>query len=348
MHDLEREALETAQGEAYLGTLDSDETPDPLTACHNVIAVCRAALAAPQAGAVSLLACDECCYTGSTHGTGSYLAGLGVGASCPNCGKGTIAEFRPSTSAGAVSADRDIMDVFRSDEAMEAFGVARPPRGAVSAEFTFMPPDRVIDQHRGRPIPVTVTASDENAARVAASAEAERLHLVRVEPDEWVRAGAVSAEEPTTEYLLNRAMERGSELLARAEAAEQELRQVRQDLALANEGLESAVQERDEEHARAEAAEQERDEERKAANALSADLDRVAQGREPRELPGPYRYALTFDLVIRGDGQHADGDGAVATERRLRAMLEHDHAVEAVRPGSHPEHMIDPQTEGPR
>lgn len=39
-----RDALETAQGEAYLGTLDGADMPDPLAACHNVISVCLAAL----------------------------------------------------------------------------------------------------------------------------------------------------------------------------------------------------------------------------------------------------------------------------------------------------------------
>lgn len=39
-----REALETAQGEAYLGLLDGDDTPDPLTACQHVLDACMAAL----------------------------------------------------------------------------------------------------------------------------------------------------------------------------------------------------------------------------------------------------------------------------------------------------------------
>jgi hypothetical protein len=44
-----RQALSTAQGEAYLGALEGDDTPDPLTACHNVIRVCLDALQMRQA-----------------------------------------------------------------------------------------------------------------------------------------------------------------------------------------------------------------------------------------------------------------------------------------------------------
>jgi hypothetical protein len=39
-----RSALEVAQGEAYLGTLDGDDAPTSFQACENVIAVCMDAL----------------------------------------------------------------------------------------------------------------------------------------------------------------------------------------------------------------------------------------------------------------------------------------------------------------
>lgn len=51
--------------------------------------------------------------------------------------------------------------------------------------FLFMPPERVVDQHRGQPIPVEVTCSNEETAREAASVLALNRHLVQVEPEEW-------------------------------------------------------------------------------------------------------------------------------------------------------------------
>lgn len=39
-----REALISAQGEAYLGMLDGDDTPSPLAACEAVITTCLNAL----------------------------------------------------------------------------------------------------------------------------------------------------------------------------------------------------------------------------------------------------------------------------------------------------------------
>jgi hypothetical protein len=40
-----------------------------------------------------------------------------------------------------------------------------------------------------------------------------------------------------------------------------------------------------------------------------------------------YLYEATFRIVVEGDGQHADGDGATATIRRLTAALQDDERV---------------------
>lgn len=49
-----------------------------------------------------------------------------------------------------------------------------------------------------------------------------------------------------------------------------------------------------------------------------------------------YRHRLTFSVIVTGDGQHADGDGATATARRLQERLECDALVVEVEPGTHP------------
>ena len=46
-----------------------------------------------------------------------------------------------------------------------------------------------------------------------------------------------------------------------------------------------------------------------------------------------YRYEATFRIVVEGDGQHADGDGATATYRRIKATIEDDPRVIEVLPG---------------
>lgn len=42
----------------------------------------------------------------------------------------------------------------------------------------------------------------------------------------------------------------------------------------------------------------------------------------------PYRYEVKIPVVIVGDGLHADGDGAIATIKRLAKLLETDDHVE--------------------
>lgn len=44
----------------------------------------------------------------------------------------------------------------------------------------------------------------------------------------------------------------------------------------------------------------------------------------------PYRYEATFTVVLRGNGQHADGEGATATIRRVRELIATDRNVEDV------------------
>ena len=46
-----------------------------------------------------------------------------------------------------------------------------------------------------------------------------------------------------------------------------------------------------------------------------------------------YRYRATLSLTILGDGQHSDGDGATATLRRIRRLVEADQRVAEVRVG---------------
>ncbi len=55
-----------------------------------------------------------------------------------------------------------------------------------------------------------------------------------------------------------------------------------------------------------------------------------------------YRYHMTIAVVLEGDGQHADGDGATATANRLRAALAADprvlevHATTPIYEGTEP------------
>ena len=46
-----------------------------------------------------------------------------------------------------------------------------------------------------------------------------------------------------------------------------------------------------------------------------------------------YRYEATFRIVVEGDGQHADGNGATVTFRRIKALIEDDVRVVEVEPG---------------
>lgn len=53
----------------------------------------------------------------------------------------------------------------------------------------------------------------------------------------------------------------------------------------------------------------------------------------------PYRYRIDFTVVIEGDGQHSDGDGAAATRQRLEDLLTSDPRTVKVMPGAFPMYL---------
>ena len=52
----------------------------------------------------------------------------------------------------------------------------------------------------------------------------------------------------------------------------------------------------------------------------------------------PYRYKIHAEIIVAGDGLHADGDGAVATRNRLEEQAKADGLVVEVRFG-HPSYV---------
>lgn len=60
----------------------------------------------------------------------------------------------------------------------------------------------------------------------------------------------------------------------------------------------------------------------------------------------PYRYRITYTVVVEGDGLQADGQGAMATRKRLAEVLAADPRVLEVRPPSDAHYIGAKPTEG--
>ena len=63
--------------------------------------------------------------------------------------------------------------------------------------------------------------------------------------------------------------------------------------------------------------------------------DIIEPAPRPRDRQDPYLYDVTIRLVVKGDGQHSDGRGAVATLRELCAALSAHEQVTTVQ-ADHP------------